>query len=143
MEMAQRMQMPRGGDAAGELPLTFCKPPSQGDAWLKALTSKLPLGENAPAPPGPLADAPHMPPLADAVVPRMHAIEDAAATVASGAVAPGAVAPGAVAPAVVASGGAVASGGKNDLSALTAKILAARIGVKGDRAQALRACMHL
>jgi len=136
MQMAAQMNMvaQNGGGAAGELPITFCQRPSQGDARLKALTAKLPGSgiSQAPNDAGRLA-------LADAAAPpgpNAPPLADAAAAVASG---------------VGASGGANSAedaskgtpNGKSGLSALTEKILTARHSVKDDRAEALWACMYL
>ena len=45
--MAQRMQL--GRDAPGDLPITMCNQPSQGDARLTALAANLPRGGPLPA----------------------------------------------------------------------------------------------
>ena len=115
-----------GGDAPGHLKITMCKQPSQGDARLAALAAKFPAG--APA-------------LGDAAKPPA-ALEDAKPADASGAVGPAALEDAKPADA----SGAVASETPKDaskLSALTAKILAARCSMSDERAKALWACMYL
>ena len=135
--MAQRMQL--GGDAPGDLPITMCKQPSQGDARLAALAAKLPNG--APLPATFAAKVPAMPALGDAAKPPA-ALEDAKPADASGAVGPAALEDAKPADA----SGAVASETPKDaskLSALAAKILAARCAMSDERAKALWACMYL
>ena len=142
MQMASQMNMVarNGGGAAGELPITYCQQPSQGDARLKALTAKLPGSGISQAP----SDAGRMA-LADAAAPTgPHAplaLADAAAAVASGAFASGVGASGGANSAEDASKGT--PNGKSGLSALTAHILIACQGMKDDRAEALWACMYL
>ena len=141
--MAQRMQLGGGAHVPGELPITMCQKPSQGDARLTALAAKLPLGAPLPAPA--IANGPGMRAIGDAAVPPPalaigdaavppHALADAEPTDASaGAFGPGAVASG-------------TPKGKSRLSELTAKIMAARCGMKDERAKALWAlwaCMYL
>jgi hypothetical protein len=117
-----------GGDAPGHLKITMCKQPSQGDARLAALAAKFPAGAPMPA-------------LGDAAKPPA-ALEDAKPADASGAVGPAALEDAKPADA----SGAVASETPKDaskLSALTAKILAARCSMSDERAKALWACMYL
>jgi hypothetical protein len=139
--MTPKMQL--GGHVPGELPITMCQRPSQGDARLTALAAKLPLGAPLPAPaiangPGMLAigDAAAPPPalaIGDAAVPP-HALADAERTDATaGAFGPGAVSSG-------------TPKGNSKVAAMTAKIMAARLGMKDERAEALWAlwaCMYL
>ena len=116
-----------GGDAPGHLKITMCKQPSQGDARLAALAAKFPAGAPMPA-------------LGDAAKPP--AAFDAKPADASGAVGPAALEDAKPADA----SGAVASETPKDaskLSALTAKILAARCSMSDERAKALWACMYL
>jgi len=122
-----------GGDAPGHLKITMCKQPSQGDARLAALAAKFPDTF--------AAKVPAMPALGDAAKPPA-ALEDAKPADASGAVGPAALEDAKPADA----SGAVASETPKDaskLSALTAKILAARCSMSDERAKALWACMYL
>ena len=146
--MAQRMQL--GRDAPGDLPITMCNQPSQGDARLTALAANLPRG--GPLPATIAAKGPAMAALGDAAggaplpatfvakEPAMPALEDAAEP-------PAALKDAKPAGRLrLADAPAVASETPKDeskLSALAAKILAARGSMLDERAKALWACMYL
>lgn len=144
--MAQRMQL--GRDAPGDLPITMCNQPSHGDARLTALAANLPRG--GPLPATIAAKGPAMAALGDAaggaplpatfVAPAIPALEDAAEP-------PAALKDAKPAGRLqLADAPAVASETPKDeskLSALAAKILAARGSMLDERAKALWACIYL
>ena len=121
--MAQRMQL--GRDAPGDLPITMCNQPSQGDARLTALAANLPRGHTLPA----TFVAPAIPALEDTAEPPA-ALKDAK---------PAGRLQLADAPAVASE----KPEGESRLSAMAKRIQAARGSMLDERAKALWACIYL
>ena len=157
MQLLQRAMANGGAEPGGDLPITFLgnqtRQPSHGNARLDALAARPPIADTADAPPNQgsaarlqelVASRPSMPNPAEAarLVERpapatMPAIEDArppnsVAVSIMPAIAKAPRLPTDLPPAID-----EASKPKANLSALTAKILAARGGMKENRAQAL------